>query len=280
MSPAVAVLHPGHMGAAVAALLRKKGTTVLWCPAGRSRETGRRAREADLVTVRTLDELVSRADLILSICPPAAAEDVAAAVADHGFRGLYVEANAISPVKFRRIADVLISRGARVMDAAIVGRPPTAHAGARIYLAGHATAGRKVSVLFADTAMQPVILGEVAGAASALKMAHLSYQKASSALAAVSLALADEHGVTDHLLAEAEREPRSALTDPTALPAVAARAGRSVIEMVEAADAMEDAGLPAHLARAACEVLGRWAQGTYRPGTPPEDVRAALRRKE
>lgn len=279
MSPVVGIMHPGQMGAAVAGVLRKRGTTVLWCAAERSRETARRAREADLTTVRGLDELVGRADIVLSICPPTAAEPTAAAVAGEGYRGLYVEANAISPVRFRRISDTLSAGGATVLDAAIIGLPPTVHSGARLYLAGQPTPARKVAGLFAETAMQAVVLGEVAGAASALKMSHLSYQKAARALAAVSLALATEHDVTAQLLQEAEREPRSALTDPAALPAAAARAARSAAEMLEAAEALEDAGLPAHLAGGAHHVLQQWARGDFRPGTPLADVLAGLRQE-
>lgn len=280
MSPVVGILHPGQMGAAVAGVLRKRGTTVLWCAAGRSRETSRRAREADLTTVRGLEELVGRADVLLSISPPTAAEPIAGAVAAEGYRGLYVEANAISPVRFRRISDTVSAGGATVIDAAVIGLPPTAHSGARLYLAGQPTPARKVAGLFTGTAIEAVVVGEVAGAASALKMSHLSYQKAARALAAVSLALAAEHDVSAHLLEEAEREPRSALADPAALPAAAARAGRAAAEMTEAAEAIDDAGLPAHLAEGAHHVLAQWARGNFRPGTPLADVLAGLREQE
>ena len=44
MTIIVGVLHPGSMGAAIAAQARRVGATVLWCPAGRSAATKQRAR--------------------------------------------------------------------------------------------------------------------------------------------------------------------------------------------------------------------------------------------
>ncbi|MGL5810767.1 MAG: NAD(P)-binding domain-containing protein, partial [Nocardioides sp.] len=105
--PAVAVLHPGRMGAAVAAQLRRGGVRVLWCSVGRSAATARRAEEAGFEPVGSLAEVVAVADIVLSICPPEFAEDLATSVAGHGFGGLYVEANAISPGRCVRMAGLL-----------------------------------------------------------------------------------------------------------------------------------------------------------------------------
>ena len=69
----VALLHPGEMGAAVGAQLVARGHEVLWLPRGRSEATARRARDAGLVAADRLDHV----NVILSICPPHAALDVA-----------------------------------------------------------------------------------------------------------------------------------------------------------------------------------------------------------
>lgn len=94
-APTVAVLHLGQMGAAVAAQLCRVGHFVLWCPAGRGGATVARADKAGLEPVADLAELLDRADVVLSICPPAAAEDVAASVAAHRYRGVF--ASQLSP---------------------------------------------------------------------------------------------------------------------------------------------------------------------------------------
>jgi hypothetical protein len=101
------------MGAQVGADVRGR---VLWASSGRSAATKRRA--AAFEDAGTLAALVARSDAILSICPPGIAEDVAQEVAAHGFGGLYVEANAISPARMERIAGLL----PRVVDASIVAK--------------------------------------------------------------------------------------------------------------------------------------------------------------
>ena len=67
---------------------------VLWASEGRSDATRRRA--AGFTDAGSVDELVRASEVVLSICPPAIAEDVAGQVFDLGFDGVYVEANAIS----------------------------------------------------------------------------------------------------------------------------------------------------------------------------------------
>ena len=114
-----------------------------------------------------------RADIVLSICPPHAALDVARAAA--GFRGLYCDANAVSPATTREVAAVVEAGGATFVDGGIVGGPPT-EPGTRLYLSGGAAAD--VAALFAGTALEPVVLGSEIGAASALKMCYAGWSKA------------------------------------------------------------------------------------------------------
>ncbi|MCP2259037.1 3-hydroxyisobutyrate dehydrogenase [Streptoalloteichus tenebrarius] len=253
----VALLHPGAMGSAVAAEIRRNGHTVLCCPAGRSARTRARAEELGLVTT-DLPTALDRAAVVLSICPPVAAEDVAREVAWLGYTGVYVDANAVSPERARRIAAIAGSGGATAVDASIIGQPPGETSTARLYLSGPRLATRATARVVAGTRLQPVRLGDELGRASALKMAFASFQKASRTLAAVAHALADQHGVTDALLAEAERMPTRLLADRAYLPSVAARAWRWAPEMDEVARALDAAGLPAELAQATASVLTVW----------------------
>lgn len=247
------------MGAAVAVQALGNGAGVLWCSAGRSATTRRRAADAGLEEVHDLDDLLARADVVLSICPPIVAQDIAQAVAGRKYAGIFVEANAISPTRCNRIVTMLQDAGARVLDGAIFGPPPTNVSSVRLYLAGEPNATRIVGQIFAGTTVQPVILdGQQPPVASALKVADASYHKAARALAAVAHAMASEYRVTEHLLSEADRIQGSPLTDLEYLPSVAARAWRWAPEMLEVADSLADVGLPPELALAAAEVLGRW----------------------
>lgn len=266
----VGLLHPGAMGAAVGSQLVSLGHTVLWCTAGRSAASAGRAASAGLRGVDTVGELLAESSVVLAICPPAAAEDVANLVAGNGFRGVYVDANAISPHRMIRIAELF----ADVVDGSIIGPPPRPDRSARVYLSGPDELVSLVHGLFVGGAAEPVRLSPRIGDASALKMAFGSYNKASHALAAVSQALASEYGVTAELLAEAGRETESALARPHRMPGVAARAWRWAPEMLEAAESFAAVGLPAELATGAAAVLGRWEADK---DDADLDVAAALR---
>jgi len=256
--PVLGILHPGQMGAAVAAQAVRTGAEVLWCPDGRSEPTATRAREARLRAV-TLQELLAESAVVLSICPPAAAEDVANLVAEHRFNGVYVEANAIAPGRYHDIQAALRQSGAEVIDGCLIGPPPRPGKAVQLYVAGPGEPVTRVQAFFTGTAVHTHRMETPPGSASALKMSYASYQKATRALAAVAHALADQHGVRDHLITEAERSARSPLADPGYLPNVAARAWRWAPEMHEIASTLDSAGLPPDLAKAASRVLQQWA---------------------
>ncbi|WP_327046589.1 DUF1932 domain-containing protein [Microbispora sp. NBC_01189] len=272
------VLHPGQMGAALAAQALRSGERVLWCPTGRSAATVRRAQEACLDPVENLGEALALADVVLAVCPPASAEAVAAQVAQEGYDGVYVEANAISPQRLEGIVTLLPA--ARVVDASVIGPPPGLSAEARLYLAGPTTDVAAVSRLFAGTAVRTVDLGEPLGRASALKMAFAGFQKTTRALAAVAFALAGEYGLHEELRAEGARMGGSALADPEYLPSVAARAWRWGPEMLEVAESLRSADLPDELATAAQAVFARWADDKDAFDLPLKDTLAHLKSRE
>ncbi|MFJ4192125.1 DUF1932 domain-containing protein [Kitasatospora sp. NPDC089509] len=260
----VGVLHPGSMGAAVAACALGHGSRVLWCPQGRSDATAARAKRFGLTAVPSLGELVAQADVVLSLCPPAAAEDVAREVAGLCFTGLYVEANAISPQRAARIAQLLGGTARAVVDGAVVGSPPVGTKRPRLYLSGPADEVGLVERLFAGTAVSTHVLGEEIGQASALKMSYTAHQKTSRVLAALSYGLAREHDVDQALLDVAGQRTGSYLTETDYIGKTASRGWRWGPELEEAADAMAAVGLPDGLLRSAASTLSRWddAKGT------------------
>lgn len=67
--PTVGILHPGSMGAAVAACAAINAAAVLWCEAGRSAASAARAEQFGLTPVATLSELLDRSDIVISLCP-------------------------------------------------------------------------------------------------------------------------------------------------------------------------------------------------------------------
>lgn len=256
----VGLVHPGMMGAAFGARLVEGGHRVRWCPVGRSARTAARADAAGLHAVGSLAELVIGSDVVFAICPPAGASDVAAQVAELGFTGLFVEANAINPARMASIDALVRATGATVVDGSIIGPPPDAAAGrsARLYLSGPSAAVHTVAGLFTGESVLARPVDERIGSASALKMAYGSFQKISRAVAAVSHALADDFGVTPQLLAEAQRLGGNALADRDGIADVATRAWRWAPEMDEVAESLRTAGVPDALASAAAHVFRQW----------------------
>ncbi|MFC1428584.1 DUF1932 domain-containing protein [Streptacidiphilus sp. N1-12] len=252
----IGLLHPGSMGATVAACAVQAGHHVLWHPEGRSSSTRARAQRFGLEAA-PLEQLLAHSEVLLSLCPPAAAADVARLVASIGFTGVFVEANAISPASVAVIADVLPETTVLV-DAAVVGSPPIDGKTPTLYLAGPPEAVAPVEALFAGTAVTTSVLGTKVGQASALKLAYTAYQKASRVLAALAVGAAAEYGVDQELAVIAAKRSSSYLAETAYIPKVAARAWRWGPELEEAAAMLADAGLPPDMLTAAAAALARW----------------------
>jgi 3-hydroxyisobutyrate dehydrogenase-like beta-hydroxyacid dehydrogenase len=253
----VGVLNPGEMGAAVGQCLTGRGHTVLWASDGRSERTAERAKAAGLDDAGTAGELAAQASVILSVCPPHAALDVAWAV--HGFTGVYVDANAIAPGTARQVAELIAAGGGRPVDGGIIGSPPVAPGASRLYLSGEDDAAvHAVHDLFAGTALEPRIVAGPATAASAVKMAYAAWTKGSSALLLAARALARAEGVEDALLAEwAQSQPQLIGQVQRSAGAAVTKGWRWIGEMEEIAQTMVHAGLPDGFHEAAAEIFRR-----------------------
>jgi 3-hydroxyisobutyrate dehydrogenase-like beta-hydroxyacid dehydrogenase len=233
----VGLLHPGEMGAAVGNVLRDGGHEVVWASEGRSGAT--RARAARFRDAGTVAMLARKAEVVLSICPPHAALEVARACA--GFDGVYVDANAISPVRALEVAVLQ----PRFVDGGIVGGPPT-EPGTTIYLSGEQA--EDVAALFAGS----VVAARVVVDASAVKMAYAAWSKGTAAMLLAIHEVARHYGVEDEWRLAAPE-----LAEPLArAESSAERKGwRWVGEMEEIADAFAAAGQPDGFHRAAAEVF-------------------------
>jgi hypothetical protein len=264
--PVVGVLHPGAMGAAVGAALRPASGSVIWAAGGRSAETSKRAELADLVGVPDVAAVARRSDVIVSVCPPHVARDVAgqvaAALADDrsnrsGPPPLYVEANAVSPATVRAIAALLGPD--TVVDGAVIG-PPAWEPGRTVLWLSGAAAG-DVAALFAGSPFRARVLGPDLGTASALKACFALQSKALPTIWLEIAAAAREYGVEEELRGELQRVG----VDLTAAVAAAAAGGPKAWswagEMDEAAEAMAALGLPDGFSRAAAELYRRLADG-------------------
>lgn len=264
----VGVLHPGAMGSS---LMKVARADVLWASDGRSPASLTRAEATEATDVGTLEELSARADIVISVCPPASAAEVADAVADSGFRGLYCDANAVSPATSRQIA----RRFERFVDGGIVGPPVRVSGTTRLYLSG--VEAETVAAVWDGTDLGVHVIGDEPGQASALKMAYAGWTKASSALLLAIRAMARAEGVEGALVGEwdisqpglADRsEFTAAMTGP--------KAWRFVGEMEQIADSMRVTGLPGLFHDGAGQVYERLASLKDRQNPTLDEVLALL----
>jgi 3-hydroxyisobutyrate dehydrogenase-like beta-hydroxyacid dehydrogenase len=231
---------------------------VAWVRAGRSAETLRRAQEAGLrpETTRTI---ARECRVVVSVCPPGNAVEVAREISLAGFTGLYVDANAISPSTAEWISSIVTEGGARFVDASIVGPPPVAAGTTRIALSGP-HAGQVVK-LFAGGLLTPVDLGPRIGAASAFKMANAGWTKATGALLLALRSYARAWDLEDALVDEWHLSlPDLPARSTESARGIHRKAWRFVDEMQFIADAFAEVGLPPGFHSAAAETFAALAQ--------------------
>jgi 3-hydroxyisobutyrate dehydrogenase-like beta-hydroxyacid dehydrogenase len=269
----IGLLHPGAMGASVGAAMVSTGQLVHWLSAGRSAASQARAQRAGLNDAGSLAALLEKADIILSVCPPHNALQVAELVSKGGFTGLYLDANAISPVKVQQIAEVIQFGGGDLVDGGIIGGPAWHHdGGTTLHLSGPRAA--EIQVLFAGSPLLTNIVSHEIGAASALKMVFAAYSKGATALLSAVLGVAEQAGVRQAL----EQQWGEAFTEKTHKQVIfnTAKAWRFSGEMREIAETFTAAGLPGGFHDAAAQVFERLGEFKDAPTPSLDDVLVTL----
>lgn len=248
--------------------------TRLWCGDGRSAATKDRAETAGMEDVGSLEALVRLSDVVVSVCPPAAATEVAAAVAAAGFDGTYVDVNAIAPSTARAIG----ARFARFVDGGVIGPPVRAAGTTRLYLSG--AAATEVADLWSGSLLETRVVDGGPGAASAVKICFAAWTKGTAALLLAIRALAVAEGVDDAVLGEwATSLPGLAGQADAAAAANAPKAWRFSGELEEIAGSFAAAGLPAGFGAAAAEVYDRLSEFKGASDTTIAQVVEALLRR-
>lgn len=246
------------MGVAVAISLANSGSEVLWASEGRGPDTARRARDAGLTDAGTLAGLATRSTAIVSVCPPEFAESVASEVQALGFRGLYVDANAVAPERKKRMERTLTPAGIDLVDGGIIGFPPVQRGTSWLCLSG--ARAEEAAGLFAAGPMETDIVGDRVGQASGLKMCFASWTKGSTALHCALLAAAERMGVLEDLKRYWERRGPDIKWVEHEMLRAAPKAWRFAPEMKEIAATFEAEGLPGGFHQAAAEVYQRLAE--------------------
>jgi 3-hydroxyisobutyrate dehydrogenase-like beta-hydroxyacid dehydrogenase len=269
----VGILHPGQMGISIAATMQNTGHTVYWASEGRSAQSRQRAEQFNLLDAGTLRSLAQTCLLLVSVCPPDAAEALSGQVIEAGFKGLYIDANAISPGRAVRMAAVMEAGGNDFVDGGIIGGPAWEAGSTWLYLSG--PRAEKAAAYFEGGPLGTRVIGEEVGKASALKMCFAAYTKGSRAMLTAILATAARLNVLEDLKRQWGEEFFDSNVNGTV--GVTRRAWRFAGEMDEIAATFRQAGLPGGFHEAASELYRRLAQFKDADAKPSfEDVLQAL----
>ena len=271
----IGILHPGDMGVSVAASAINSGSRVYWASDGRSQQTRRRAEKHGLLDAGSLDALCRRSEVVISVCPPSAAEEVAASVRRASFRGLYLDANAISPQRSVRIAQDMTAAGIEYVDGSLFGPPAWEPGSTRLWLSGEKAA--ELAGLFDAGPLATCLFEGPVGKASALKMCYAAITKGTTALLGAIQAAAGANGVLEELQQEWDlMEPGFKESAEQRARRVTAKAWRFEGEMREIAATFEAAGLPGGFHLAAAEIYHRLSGFKDQPTPPIELVMEVL----
>jgi 3-hydroxyisobutyrate dehydrogenase-like beta-hydroxyacid dehydrogenase len=273
MRQTLGILHPGEMGVSIAASAQNSGYTVYWASQGRGEKTRERAERHKLSDVHTLANLCAACSVIVSVCPPHAAEELAEQVAALGFTGTYLDANAISPQRTERIHKRMTRAGAGFVDGGIIGAPAWEAGRTWLYLSGpHA---KEAASCFAAGPLETSVIGETIGEASALKMCFAAHSKGTTALLCSVLATAEAFGVRELLEQHWSRHDADFAQEASQqVRKVTAKAWRFVGELEEIAATLHDAGLPEGFHEAAADIYRRIAD--FKDAPSLEEVLARL----
>ena len=256
-TPVVGILSPGEMGAAVGRVLRDHGLRVVTCLEGRGEWTLSRAREAGFQDLPSYDELISEADIILSILPPAQALAVAGSAADAvrrtGAHVVYVDCNAIAPQTVRKVAHIVKQSGAEYIDAGIIGGPPSREHGPHIYASGPNAQSLEVLKSYG---LDVRVMGDGIDQASSLKMVYAASTKGIGALWMELIVAAEAMGIRAALEQEIEDvEHLSRSRVERFMAGMAPKSGRYVGEMEEIAATFAGVGLTPRMLLGAADMF-------------------------
>jgi L-threonate 2-dehydrogenase len=261
MTPTVAIVAPGNMGAGVGQRLTENKVTVLTSLSGRSEASAKRAKEAGMWAAD--DRALAEADFLLSIVPPgdalALAMRLSPVLTAANKKPIYVECNAVSPPTMLKIADVVATTGCPFVGAGIIGPPPKpGSTNTKIYASGPAA---KDFARLNDYGLIVRILEGPLTAASALKMSYAGITKGFTALGAAMMLAATRGGSAEALKAElAESRPDLLRYLSNQVPAMYSKAYRWVAELDEIASFVGDERAEHEMLAAAARLYERLAE--------------------
>ncbi|MCH8869909.1 MAG: NAD(P)-dependent oxidoreductase [Chloroflexi bacterium] len=266
----IAIYSPGDMGSGVGGALGENGYDVITSLDNRSARTKELAQSSGIRDVGSIDNMVTRADLILCIMVPsqavAAAERVAESMRSTGVTTFYADCNAVSPKTTRAIGDIITEAGGTYIDGGIIGGSPKRGQAPRFYVSGpnawamNELDGKGIAVRN---------MGGEIGHGSGIKMCYAALTKGTSTLHIALLAAAEAMGLSDQLRAEFQSSQPNALKQmDTGISSLPPNAHRWIGEMEEISATFEQVGVTPFFHQGAAEIYRLLGQTSFASETP------------
>jgi len=249
----IGLLYPGEMGAAIAALFTARGLRVVTTLGHRGAQTANRCMAAGVTILPSLADVIRESDVLFSIVPPAAAQDVADACCELAHvapaDALFVDLNSVGPDLAISLSNQLKRHGVSFVDGAINGLAKNLATTCTLFLSGSRAAD--ISDLFSG-GMKTRLLGDLPGRASAMKMLLSGLSKGVCALFIETALTAHRHGMLHEMIeAYGKIYPGVMGIVERMLPTYPQHAARRADEMRELEQTAETAGIePCMLAAA------------------------------
>jgi 3-hydroxyisobutyrate dehydrogenase-like beta-hydroxyacid dehydrogenase len=261
----VAVLFPGEMGTALAALLVGRGARVVTTLNGRGPKTIERSQAAGITVVPTFEALVRASDFVISLVTPLAAQQVADSYLGLAYlapaNALYIDANSIGPESVQTMARGFATAGVGFIDGAINGLAKNLATSATFFLSGP-RAGEVSDLIGAS--MRVSVLGKAIGQASAMKMLLSGVSKGVSALFVEVALAAQSRGMLPELIDACSRiYPGVMGIVDRMLPTYADHGRRRVEEMSEVVRTVRSAAVEPCLMSAVLQLHERLAEVNF-----------------
>ena len=246
MNKTIGILMPGDMGHGCGKAFIDNDFKVVSCLNGRSDRTRKLSHAAGIIDLKTIENVIKSADIILSILPPEAALKQSKIVNDIILKVkkkiTYVDCNAISPKTAKLIDKSISSEFCNFIDAGIIGLNPIVEKGnTRLYVSGPDTSPVKIlngnGFIVKD-------LGKEIGKASAMKMIYASATKGTFALHAAVLTAAHKLDLSSDYFEELKySKPDTLAAMERMVPRIPLDAVRWEGEMHEIASTFLDIGV-------------------------------------
>lgn len=242
-NPTVGLLYPGELGAALTPFFANSGFRVVTTTVNRSERTSELAKACGCELLNSIDDVVQRADIVVSAVPSIAAEDIAIAVCEcRPIQDLiFVDINSTSPSLAKRIAQHCSAAGVTFVDAAVRGLADRLEKQGIVYLSGAIAAD--VVPLFQPLEIE--IVGDRPGDASRMKMMLSGMSKGIATLFLEMAITAQRNGMLSQFLVSVERHYKDVfLAMQAVIPTYPRHALRRAHELTQVSEFQKEVDLP------------------------------------